>query len=134
MRLEDVLTGVQRSHVTACAFTKSPLLNHHHVAVVLSSKTGNVLASATNVATKAGSIHAEVGAIRQLHHRLKDKVLFAREVKRGAILLSFRINAKGQLMFAKPCANCVEAIQKSGLVKHVAWSNECGTLVCEKCM
>ena len=133
MRLEDVLNGVQRSHLTACAFTKSSVMNHHHVAVVLSSKTGNVLASATNVATKAGSIHAEVGAIRQLHHRLKDGVLFPREVKRGTMVLSLRINARGQLMFAKPCANCSAAMQKSGLVKHVAWSNEYGTLVCEKC-
>lgn len=130
--LYSVLTPTQASSVTACAFTRNTHINHHHVALVLSNKTGNLLASATNVATPTGSIHAEVAAMRQLRHRLRDRALFGREVKSGVRVLSLRLGPSGNLLLAKPCCRCSQEIRRCPLVKSVLWSDSSGGIVKER--
>ena len=127
-----VLTPTQAAHVTASALHRSETLNHHHVAVVLSCKTGNVLASATNQATAFGSVHAEVAALHQFHHRIVDRAFHMRELKRGVAVLSLRITHGGLLRLAKPCRTCSEALRRCPWVRLVAWSDQEGNLVYER--
>lgn len=127
--ITHVLTPVQTSFVTSNVFIRSTILNHHHIAIILSCKTDRVLASATNQLTKHGSIHAEVEALRQLHSRLRDRVVYTREVSRGVYLLSLRLNREGKLMMAKPCISCSKALAKCPLMRRVAWSDENGNIV-----
>lgn len=127
--LRTVLTPVQVSQLTSLAWRRSAMLNHHHVAVVLSCKTGRVLASATNEATACASVHAEVAALRQLHRRTRDGVLRRREFRHGVGVLSLRLNMTGQLRLAKPCSACFRALGASGVVRWVAWSDAEGGLV-----
>lgn len=129
--LDGVLTRTQITHVTASAFTRSSL-NHHHVAIVLSLKTGNVLASATNSATAYGSVHAEMAALQQLRRRLRDRALFSREVRRGTVLMSVRLNARGELRLAKPCAACAQAMHRDALIRVVGYSDDDGCMVYER--
>lgn len=130
--LDTVLTPTQAAHVTSAAFRRNPLLNHHHVAVVVSCKTGNVLASATNEATAYGSVHAEVAALGQFERRLHDRTLHYREVRRGVAVLSLRVTVAGRLRLAKPCAACAGALRRCPHVRLVAWSDDEGDLVYER--
>lgn len=127
--LRTVLTPVQVSQLTSLAWRRSAMLNHHHVAVVLSCKTGRVLASATNEATPFASVHAEVAAMRQLRRRTRDGVLHGRELRHGVGVMSLRLNMAGQLRLAKPCPACFRALGESGVVRWVAWSDGEGELV-----
>lgn len=130
--LNTVLTPMQVCCLTSSAFRRSPSMNHHHVAVVVSCKTGHVLASATNEPTADGSVHAERGALRQLDHRMHDRALHPREVRRGVAVLSLRVTRSGaRLRLARPCAACAALLRAHPLVRSVAWSTDEGELVYE---
>ena len=131
--LHTVLSPTQAGCVTSLATRRCALLNHHHVAIALSEKSGRVLASATNSATPTGSVHAEVAVLQQLHRRLRDRVFGPKELARGVIVLSLRITPAGVLRLAKPCAACAHRLRAAAHVRRVAWSNDDGELVCERC-
>ena len=132
-QLLTVLSPNQARQLTSLAHCPNPHVNHHHLAVVVSCKTQNVLASATNAATAKGSIHAEQAALEQLRRRLRDRAIFHREVRQGVDVLSLRIASSGVLRLAKPCAACAEALRRCPLVRSVSWSDDSGNMVCEDC-
>lgn len=128
--VDTILDGMQVASVTSDAFRQSAALNHHHVAVVLSRKSGKVLASGVNLALPAGSVHAERSALHQLHTRIANRVICRRELGRGLRLLSLRVSSTGKLRLAKPCAECERAIRSCPYgVRCVAWSDNDGNLV-----
>jgi len=130
--MDEVLSGVQSTAVTSFAFqTYRYNLNHHHVAVVLSLKSGKVLASGVNHATMMGSVHAEVDAMNQMHRR--RNLIERRELRKGLCLLSLRITRAGKLRLAKPCAACESAIRRCTLMRRIVWSENDGTLVHMHC-
>lgn len=128
----SVLTNVQVSMITSTAFVRSSNVTHHHVAVVISNKTGSVLASGTNSATATGSIHAEVAATVQFKQRLRDRVLHTREVNKGVHLLSLRVSNQGKLRLAKPCQACRATMKLCPLIRRCSWSDNDGNLIHEK--
>ena len=132
--LHTILSPAQIVHLTSCAFRHSRFnptnpLNHHHVAVVLSRKTGHLLASATNTATAYGSVHAEAAALRQFHIRRRDGVIGRQQLRRGVAVLSLRLNARGQLRNATPCSQCWKALWRCDAVRCVSCSNDVGDIV-----
>ena len=127
--LANVLSSTQALRVTSRAYARPKTHNHHHVAIVTSCKTGTVLASATNEPTPTGSVHAEIGALRQFQKRLRDRTFHSREVCRGVCVTSVRLNRSNQLLLAKPCTPCTLALSKCALVRRVVWSNEHGDIV-----
>lgn len=132
--LRSVMNPVQLSHITADAYIHNPVINHHHVSVVVSCKTGRVLSSGTNCATARGSIHAEMQALRQFQHRLRDRCINPTEVNKGVTLMSLRIAPGGHLILAKPCENCYRNIIACPHVKSVEWSDQNGEVVCKRCL
>lgn len=130
--MHNVLNSSQINTITASAFVRSQNLHHHHIAIAISLKTGNVLASATNSATVTGSIHAEAAAVQQLRQKLRDRVLYSRDILKGIDLVSLRISKEGQLRLAKPCPNCRNVMKQFRLIKCCSYSTNCGNLERER--
>jgi len=128
--LQTVLTTSQSMQLTSLAFCRCSSLNHHHVAVALSCKTGHVLASATNSATAVGSVHAERAVLYKLSKQLQRRRIDPKDVSRGVHILSLRITAGQSLRLAKPCQPCMTALRNAApLVRWVAWSDDDGELI-----
>lgn len=120
--ISTVFSGREMAFITSSAFVRSQNLLHHHVAVAISIKTGNILASGTNFATSTGSIHAEVAATMQLKQRLRDRVLHLREINKGVHVVSLRVSKSGSLRLAKPCQNCRRTMIQSSVIRGCLWS------------
>lgn len=129
--LAHVLSPMQLSVVTSDARLRRNM-THHHIAFVLSRKTGHLLASATNCATPSGSVHAEAAAMMQFEKRLKDGAMHARELRRGVDVLSLRLSQLGELRLAKPCAACTNVMRRSGHVRRIRWSENDGNVVSQR--
>lgn len=131
--METVFSPIDMKYITSCANIHDPTLNHHHVALVTSRKCGGrVLASGTNCATRYGSIHAEIGALRQFKKRLKDKCFDPRELDKGVCVWSLRVTNAGVLRLARPCNDCHVQISMTPYVREVAWSTQDGDIVCDR--
>lgn len=131
--VRSVLTPLQATQVTSLAYTRNAHMAQHHVAVVISRKTGNVIASATNEAMKTGSVHAECAALEQLRRRLRNRALPARDLRRGVLVLSLRVSRSGTLLLAKPCSACENTLRRCPYTKRVGWSDDDGKIVCRRC-
>ena len=127
-----VLTPSQTKCVTSDIMSRNPILKHHHIAVVYSCKTGNVLANGTNRVTSKGSVHAEVDALTHLHARLRDRVCAPCEFSKGVNIISLRVSPGGELRLAKPCVACANALKRCTLIKRVEWSDQCGQVISER--
>lgn len=131
--LRCILSPVQLGHITSDAFVRNPRINHHHVAVVYSCKTGGVLASGTNCATAYGSTHAEVSALAQFRSRWRDGRFARAELSKGVGVVSLRVAPSGRLRLAKPCDRCQSCLASCPLVRFVQWSTQEGELECLRC-
>lgn len=108
-------------------------LCQHHLSVILSRKSGHVLASSTNYATSLAppgtfSVHAEVAALAQLHQRLRAGVVTPRDLRKGVCVFSLRFTNKGELSLARPCERCARALRRDVFVRKVVWSEDGGGL------
>ena len=98
-------------------------LNQKHLALVVSNKTGRLLASATNVAHPTTfSVHAEAAAVQKLEARLRDHTIDPRALRKGATVYSMRFNRGGELRSAKPCAVCEAPLRRTWLVSCCVYS------------
>ena len=130
--VRTILSGTDVSHLTSDVLNRDSILNHHHIVIIYSCKTGNVLANGTNHPLPHGSIHAEIDALHRLNARLRDKVLPLKEFRKGVGVISLRISQQGKLRLAKPCPACDRALRSCILVKRIEWSDQCGSVKCEK--
>ena len=80
-----------------------------HVAIVKRGR--KVLAIGWNTNWR----HAEHDAIGQVRNK---------ELLKGAIILSYRVNNSGQLRMAKPCKKCQELIESVGIKKVIYSDND----------
>ena len=130
--VRTVLNPSQCRRVTSDIISRNPILNHHHVAIVYSCKTGRILANGTNRLTSRGSVHAEIDALNNLHARMRDRVRSPREYSKGVNMISLRVSHGGELRLAKPCVACAAALKRCILIKRVEWSDQDGTVVGER--
>lgn len=119
----SIFSRQELHYMTSSVFIRGTNLLQHHIAVIISAKTGNILASGTNSATSTGSIHAEVAATMQLKTRLRNRVLHFREIAKGVHLMSLRISKRGELRLAKPCEHCRQFMIQSSVIRKCFWSN-----------
>jgi cytidine deaminase len=126
-----MLGEVLRRHerLPACVTARPAGLNHHHVALVVSCKTGRVVASGCNrtVAdgTTATTVHAEVDALTRFLRTPTSRC----ERRRGVRVVSLRVARDGQLRMAKPCARCDQFLRALPVVRRIAWSDDRGDIV-----
>lgn len=75
-----------------------------HGAELLGAFTNRYGSRSSGVGYSARSIHAEREALRQLGH---SKKLY------GARMVVLRINKQGELLYSRPCDECMPALQKA---------------------
>lgn len=131
-RLENVLSSVDMKRIGQGVLQRNPLLRDHHVAIVFSEKSGNVLAKGTNYVVGISPIHAEVDALNNLRRRIRANMVDSSELRKGVGVTSLRIARCGELRDAKPCVFCAQKLQACLLVRSVTWSDSDGTLVCHR--
>lgn len=109
-------------------------MNHHHVTIIVSCKTGNILSYAPNIQLERSyrrSVHAEVTAINKLFKTISRGKLDSHELRKGVSLISLRIAPGGHFLMAKPCCECDKYIKRFPLIRSVGWSIDDGTLIFE---
>ena len=107
-------------------------MRHHHVSVILSCKTNNVLCYSSNIMTPfpCKSVHAEAAAIAVLQDRIRARQIHLKDLRKGVSLLSLRIAPAGHLLYARPCAACTACIAQTRIIRRVGWSTDAGTIIC----
>ena len=129
--LGNVLRPLDVAQLTTDVLTRGGL-QHHHVAIVYSCKTGRILANGTNQVVPCGSVHsvhAEVDALARFNARRRGHVFPSKEMQRGICVLSLRVSREGHIRLAKPCRDCECALKRCRFVRRIEWSGECGKIL-----
>lgn len=119
-----VAQWVRENRALQRSMTARGKLTHHHVCILASRKTNNVLCFATNEPLATSSVHAEVRTLRTFSRR----AWHAHDVRRGVTLVSLRVSSTGRLRMARPCVSCARHIARCALVTHVWWSTDNGSI------
>ena len=100
------------------------------MALVVSIKTGNILASTTNSCLpvrkyKFNSIHAEQALIEIVKHKIIQKQIDSNELRKGLEIISLRFDKNGQLKNGKPCLVCGDCIKRNHfLYRKITYSTD----------
>jgi len=104
-------------------------MNHHHVCLIVSCKSGTVLTFSSNIQLPKRSIHAEEAAISRFRRMVCDGKVKRQDIRKGVRLVSLRVSPQGNLRMARPCDRCSALIKKCGVVRYVEWSTNDGAIV-----
>jgi deoxycytidylate deaminase len=99
-----------------------------HYAAFFPYKSTTIIVSGFNMPIKKygrPSIHAE--------HNALLKLLKLRERPKVVDLISIRISKGGELGESRPCINCIEKLQKSGIdIRNIFYSTNNKEIICMK--
>ena len=87
------------------------------------SRKGTLISCETNYLELDGrSVHAEYGAIKRLHNKIRANKIKSNSCKR-AIMLVVRITRRGELTMSKPCSMCHSNIKECTYIHRVIYSS-----------
>lgn len=95
-----------------------------HITAIIEDKRGNVLSIGRNSYTRTHVVQAKLAAKagfpdRIYIHAEVDAIVRCRKINKAHTIKTFRYNAAGRPVLAKPCAICMSAIEATSIKRII---------------